>query len=90
MQVFEADWAALEQERQGKAQGEEEPPRSATGMWTISPLPGAFDDELVPRRRMSCPPGRSMIPPHHIEPCAGIATHTRFTFAATPKPGTAA
>ena len=31
---------------------------------------------------------RSTIPPHHTEPCAGIATHTRFTFAATPNPGT--
>ena len=28
------------------------------------------------------------MPPHHIDPCAGIATHTRLTFAATPKPGT--
>src|SRR5215204_3135309 len=31
---------------------------------------------------------RSRIPPHHTEPCAGVATHTRFTFAATPNPGT--
>ena len=29
-----------------------------------------------------------MMPPHHIEPCAGIATHTRLTLAATPKAGT--
>ncbi len=32
--------------------------------------------------------GRSSTPPHHIDPCAGVATHTRLTFAATPKPGT--
>src|SRR4051794_21088090 len=31
---------------------------------------------------------RSTIPPHHIDPASGIATHTRLTFAATPNPGT--
>src|SRR5688572_9854499 len=31
---------------------------------------------------------RSRIPPHHTDPCAGMATHTRFTLAATPNPGT--
>ena len=30
----------------------------------------------------------SRMPPHHIDPCAGIATHTRFTFVATPNAGT--
>ena len=25
---------------------------------------------------------RSRIPPHHTDPCAGMATHTRFTLAA--------
>ena len=32
--------------------------------------------------------GRSSTPPHQIDPCAGVVTHTRLTMAATPKPGT--
>ena len=50
MQVFEADWADIEQERARRRR--RRPPRSPTGCGRSLPLPGAFDDELVPRRRM--------------------------------------
>ena len=85
MQVFEADWAASSKRRQGE--GEEGRLGALDWMWTISPLPGAFTTNLF-HAAAFLSAWRSTIPPHHIEPCAGMATHTRLTFAATPKPGT--
>ena len=53
-----------------------------------APAVGAFAMNLCQATAFRSATGRSMMPPHHIDPWPGIATHTRFTLAATPKPGT--